>query len=183
MGIESWLNRVHCGDALQLLKAMPKDSVDMAMFSPPYWGLRDYGSETETIWSGDSNCEHEWIDKTIHHDNLRFRDPNQLAKVGNDGKREIHLNPKVDQAFCAKCGAWKGQLGLEHHHQLYVEHLVQFCRLVKRVLKKSGSMYIVIGDTYFGGGRGQTFENSPKQASNRGSYSYASIPQAKSDGL
>jgi DNA modification methylase len=31
---------------------------------------------------------------------------------------------------------------------MYVEHMVEVCREVKRVLKKTGSMYIVLGDTY-----------------------------------
>jgi len=31
---------------------------------------------------------------------------------------------------------------------MYVEHMVEVCRELKRVLKKAGSMYIVIGDTY-----------------------------------
>jgi DNA modification methylase len=33
---------------------------------------------------------------------------------------------------------------------MYVEHMVEVCREVKRVLKKTGSMYIVLGDTYAG---------------------------------
>lgn len=33
------------GDALQLLKAMPDDSIDCCVTSPPYYGLRDYGAE------------------------------------------------------------------------------------------------------------------------------------------
>lgn len=31
------------GDSRDLLKAMPDDSVDCIVTSPPYWGLRDYG--------------------------------------------------------------------------------------------------------------------------------------------
>lgn len=33
------------GDALKNLRAMPGDSVDCCVTSPPYWGLRDYGHE------------------------------------------------------------------------------------------------------------------------------------------
>lgn len=32
------------GDALQVLRAMPSESVDFAMTSPPYWGKREYES-------------------------------------------------------------------------------------------------------------------------------------------
>ena len=31
------------GDAMEKLRAMPADSIDCCVTSPPYWGLRDYG--------------------------------------------------------------------------------------------------------------------------------------------
>ena len=34
--------RVLCGNALDVLKAIPANSVDMCMTSPPYWGHREY---------------------------------------------------------------------------------------------------------------------------------------------
>ena len=34
---------LHVGDCLSVLKAMPGESVDCVVTSPPYWGLRDYG--------------------------------------------------------------------------------------------------------------------------------------------
>ena len=33
------------GDALEVLREMPDESVDCVVTSPPYWGLRDYGVE------------------------------------------------------------------------------------------------------------------------------------------
>ena len=41
--IEEWLNKIHCGNAYELLKQMPSESVDCVITSPPYHGLRDYG--------------------------------------------------------------------------------------------------------------------------------------------
>lgn len=38
----SLTNRLHIGDALQTLRRMPTDSVDMCLTSPPYFRLRDY---------------------------------------------------------------------------------------------------------------------------------------------
>lgn len=42
-----WLNdgdvRLYLGDALEVLAALPDESVDACVTSPPYWGLRDYG--------------------------------------------------------------------------------------------------------------------------------------------
>ena len=37
------LNTIHTGDALEILKTMPDESVHCCVTSPPYWGLRDYG--------------------------------------------------------------------------------------------------------------------------------------------
>ena len=36
-------NRLYLGDALEVLKALPAESVHLVVTSPPYWGLRDYG--------------------------------------------------------------------------------------------------------------------------------------------
>ncbi len=33
-----------CGDALNVLKAIPDESIDFCMTSPPYWGKREYAS-------------------------------------------------------------------------------------------------------------------------------------------
>jgi DNA modification methylase len=33
---------VYCGDALEVLSSLPSEFVQMAVTSPPYWGLRDY---------------------------------------------------------------------------------------------------------------------------------------------
>ena len=37
------LNKILCGDALQVLRTLPDNLVNMVVTSPPYWGLRDYG--------------------------------------------------------------------------------------------------------------------------------------------
>lgn len=49
----------------------------------------------------------------------------------------------------------EGQIGLEEHPQMYIDKLVGVCREIRRVLKKSGSFYLNLGDTYCGGGVGQ----------------------------
>lgn len=51
--------------------------------------------------------------------------------------------------FCKKCGAWFGQLGLEHSPELYLQHLKQVMIEIKRVLKKTGTIFWNMGDTYF----------------------------------
>lgn len=35
--------KIHCGDAVEVMKGMGDNSVQCCVTSPPYWGLRDYG--------------------------------------------------------------------------------------------------------------------------------------------
>jgi site-specific DNA-methyltransferase (adenine-specific) len=65
----------------------------------------------------------------------------------------------------------KGQLGLEPTFQEYINKLCNIFDEIKRVLKKTGTCWVNLGDTYYGGGRnrGGDFKNmSIKQRSNRG---------------
>ncbi|CEP67139.1 DNA methylase N-4/N-6 [Moorella glycerini] len=38
-------HKFYLGDALEVLKWLPAESVNCCVTSPPYWGLRDYGIE------------------------------------------------------------------------------------------------------------------------------------------
>lgn len=37
------VNKIYCGDALEVLKTFASESIDMVITSPPYYSLRDYG--------------------------------------------------------------------------------------------------------------------------------------------
>jgi DNA modification methylase len=39
--------KIHVGDALEVLKTLPSESVQTCITSPPYFGLRDYGNENQ----------------------------------------------------------------------------------------------------------------------------------------
>ena len=36
-------NKIYLGDARQIIKTFPNESIDCCITSPPFWGLRDYG--------------------------------------------------------------------------------------------------------------------------------------------
>jgi len=148
------INQVVTGDCREVMAEWPENCIDFVMFSPPFWGLRDYGEEAESVWGGDENCDHKWDSSEVHHDNLRFRDPNDTAEVGNNANPEVYSEPDRRQEFCSRCGAWRGQLGLEPNYRMYVQHLVEVGREIKRILKPSGSWYLNLGDTYAGSGCG-----------------------------
>jgi DNA modification methylase len=57
----------------------------------------------------------------------------------------------------------EGQTGHEETLEAYVEALVSVFRQVRRVLKPSGTVFLVLGDTYYSG-KGQPKGGDPKQA-------------------
>jgi len=40
-------NKIYQGEALEILKTFPNDSIDCVITSPPYWNLRDYGVDNQ----------------------------------------------------------------------------------------------------------------------------------------
>lgn len=90
----------YCGDALEVLKTFPDETISTIITSPPYWNLRDYSVE--------------------------------------------------------------GQLGLEKTFQEYIEKLCLIFNEVKRVLKKDGTCWINLGDTYSGSMNGSNDHRTEK---------------------
>ncbi len=152
------INLTHLGNAIKVLKSFPDESVDCCVTSPPYWGLRDYGLEPQ-IWDDDQECNHIW-GNSIRATNSGggWRDPEDEAKRKSYGMRTVDtaklIKKDVSQGqFCSKCNVWKGSFGLEPTPELYIQHLIQIFREVKRVLKKTGTLWLNLGDSYAGGGR------------------------------
>ncbi|HEC72235.1 MAG TPA: hypothetical protein ENI36_01365, partial [Thermoplasmatales archaeon] len=144
------------GDTLKVLKTFPDECIDCIITSPPYWGLRDYGESTNTIWGGDPNCKHEFELEHIYREPSKTGEISEKAKIGQG-----YRNYK--SGFCKKCGAWYGQLGLEPTLKMYIEHLLQITAELKRILKPTGVMFWNHGDSYFNDSRGgirPTGENS-----------------------
>ena len=155
------LNKIICGNSVSVLKKLPSDFVDCVITSPPYWALRDYGSEVETIWDAKEGCEHEFGIKERKNPMDRGG-KGQHDSGGIVGKMGDKVQTVVKSGFCSKCGAWKGQLGLEPSFDLYIKHLCDIFDEVKRVLRKDGTCWVNIGDTYGGSGnrKGHTLETS-----------------------
>ena len=86
------MSRIICADALDGLKTIESESVDMCVTSPPYYRLRDYGVN--------------------------------------------------------------GQIGIEQTPEAYIVRLTEIFAEVRRVLKKDGTLWVNIGDSYAGSGKG-----------------------------
>jgi len=68
--------------------------------------------------------------------------------------------------FCQRCGAWRGQLGLEPTVELYIEHLMEILREVWRVLRDDGTLWLNLGSSYWGG-KGKSGYELPREAEER----------------
>jgi DNA modification methylase len=137
------------GNVLEALKQIPDNSIDTIITSPPYWGLRKYPDSANVVWDGDPNCEHEF-ELEIQKDPMDRggkgqRDPGGMGSIGQPRTWE---KIPTKQGFCKKCGAWYGQLGLEPTLELYIKHLLQITKELKRVLKPTGVMFWNMGDCY-----------------------------------
>jgi DNA modification methylase len=164
------VNKIYCGDCREVLRGMPDESVHCVVTSPPYYSLRDYGVEP-VVWNGDELCEHVWGEE-IPNSKEERRSPEELSSSStlDGGKQKVMQwqikGPKTSGQFCQKCGAWLGSLGLEPSPELYVKHIVDIFREVRRVLRSDGVAFVNIGDSYFGG-KGQSGTKGSQHQDNR----------------
>jgi DNA modification methylase len=126
------------GDCRALLPTLPATSVHCVVTSPPYWGLRDYG--TATWEGGDAACDHREVQPQNR--------PGRETPGGRGG-----TFPTCERGYrevCRKCGARRldQQLGLEPTPEVYVETMVGVFREVRRVLRDDGTLWLNMGDSY-----------------------------------
>ncbi len=137
------------GDARHL--PLKDESIDCVITSPPYWSLRKYDIP-DSVWDGDKGCEHEWVEHIRPAaEGTKTLDGNSALRAGHQGTISATMKPTVS-SFCSRCNAWRGQLGLEPTIDLYLKHLLQCFDEVKRVLKKEGTLWVNLGDSYSNSG-------------------------------
>lgn len=138
--------RLLAGDVRETLATLPEASVQCCVTSPPYWGLRDYG--TATWEGGDSECDH------TRPSRVNTEAAVKTSTLAGSKDSQGHLQEPSYRNVCGKCGAMRidAQLGLEPTPDAYVANLVQVFREVRRVLKVDGTLWLNLGDSYAGGG-------------------------------
>ena len=148
------------GNCLEILPSLPEASVQCCVTSPPYWGLRDY--QTSSWIGGDENCDH-------------VADSSKTKKFGNDAFNENRPSREETKTagyyfrdICSKCGAKRSdlQLGLEQTPEEYVANMVLVFREVWRVLRDDGTLWLNLGDSYNGSGKGANGDGSAGKAGN-----------------
>ncbi|KKN43602.1 hypothetical protein LCGC14_0701450 [marine sediment metagenome] len=146
------------GHVLEVLAGMGAESCQMCVTSPPYWGLRDYGLEP-IVWDYQGECdpdwEHEWGEESTA-DRSPYGVDLINPKGGSMGKKKMEGETVSQGQFCLKCNAWRGSLGLEPTPELFIQHIVQIFREVRRVLRKDGVCWVNLGDSY-ASGKGSCF--------------------------
>lgn len=151
------------GHCLDKLKELPDESIHTIITSPPYYGLRRYGTISQ-VWPGDKPLcgRHKWITKKRHSD-----------RAVRQGAHEQFTNDPAppesrifDDTTCERCGAWRGELGLEPTPELYISHLLLIFREARRVLRHDGTLWLNLGDSYWGG-KGASGGNNPQYLKNR----------------
>ncbi|MEK6935974.1 MAG: site-specific DNA-methyltransferase [Nanoarchaeota archaeon] len=140
------VNKIYNGDALSILKTFPDNFIDCVVTSPPYYLCRDYGNKNIIVWDENKNCQHDFKVKERYVHRGSANNTVQGAILN----KNLEVDWKTKDGFCLKCNAWEGQLGLEPNLELFIKHLCDIFDEVKRVLKKDGTCFVVIGDTYSG---------------------------------
>ena len=136
---------IKIGDCREKLKELPNNFFHTVITSPPYWGLRDYG--TGKWIGGDPNCSHI------------------AGKSRNDADREFGTKETLTVQYrdvCKDCGAVRedNQIGMEASPEEYVRKIVRTFQEVKRVLRDDGTLWLNLGDSYSSGGRTSTTNQS-----------------------
>tara|TARA_R100000808_G_scaffold17718_1_gene39074 strand:- start:598 stop:1662 length:1065 start_codon:yes stop_codon:yes gene_type:complete len=133
------------GNCLNTLDELKEQSVNTVVTSPPYWGLRDY--QTGTWEGGDPDCPHMRTTK--------------ISKDTATGHKAMYdqgsvVGDAIYKSTCPQCGATRidEQIGLEETPEAYTTKIVEVFRKIKRVLRDDGTVWLNLGDSYSGSGKG-----------------------------
>ena len=130
------------GDVLDRIKDIPDGTVDCVISSPPYWGLRDYGTGK---WVGGS--------KYCKHENMRRKtraERGGLSEKQGTSEGSFGDESKWTSSICKDCDAKyeDAQWGSEPDFRDYLARMQELMEEIKRVLKKTGTCWINLGDSY-----------------------------------
>ena len=133
------LNKVYLGDALESIKKFPDKCFDCVVTSPPYFGLRDYG--TGQWVGGDPNCKHYRTTKVSDKTITGHKRMNEAESPVGDA---------IYKSVCPLCGAVRidNQIGLEETPEAYIQKLIELFREIRRCLKDDGTIWVNLGDSY-----------------------------------
>jgi DNA modification methylase len=95
--------RLYCGDALDVLRALPDGAARCCVTSPPYWGLRDYGVPGQL---GLERTPEEYVARLVEV----FREVRRV--LTDDGTVFLNLGDSYNSVGHKKSGSGYGTTGL-----------------------------------------------------------------------
>ena len=140
------MNKVYWGDCRDSLRQMKEEGIKVqtCVTSPPYYGLRDYGTAK---WEGGN--------KSCNHKSAKIKSRYDYAMQEGSRQSEIAKNTKGTDASrwknkCPDCGALKidNQIGLEETPQEFIDNLVEVFAGVWDILADDGTLWVNLGDSY-----------------------------------
>jgi DNA modification methylase len=146
------------GNCIDKIKELDDNSIDCVVSSPPYFGLRDYG--TAQWKGGNPNCSHAYGRNT--RGGLSDFQKNNKGSFGDEA---------VKSGECCKlCGAKRidEQFGLEKTYQDYLANTVKVFETFKPKLKDTATIWWNVGDSYSSGKRTSTTNQSLRGNKNYG---------------
>jgi DNA modification methylase len=164
--------KLYHGSVFDVLPELPRRSVQCVATSPPYWGVRDYGT---AVWTGGrDDCDHEppndWFEKQFRaKDTANISDGTVRAAAKRrwyktDGSCPMCGAVRVDEQIGSEPSPDCGTQGQAQCDACFVCHMVKFGRCVRRVLRDDGTFWLNLGDTYASsGGHTQQGRNSQRK--------------------
>jgi len=143
------VNHIYQGNCLDILKTFPDNCIDCVVTSPPYYGLRSYGTKPQ-VWDNHNSCKHDFeirehTKSTTYNKGFNER----WGNAAGQRKQEVQAQQlHIKTGYCSLCHAWCGELGQEPNFNMFIDHLVEIFMECARVLKRTGSMWINIADSH-----------------------------------
>lgn len=150
------------GDNRAEMYEMPPNSVHSIATSPPYFGLRT-NNVLPLEWAVKPGCSHEWRPGIKPGITGGIASP----KVQIKGQDNFQIVGPSQYEECIKCGGWRGELGQELTVRKYVEHICEIFDHIMRVLHPTGNVWLNLGDSYAGSGKGPQGHNGFQGAEKR----------------
>lgn len=131
------------GDAVEALRTLPDGCADTCVTSPPYYGLRDYG--TAQWEGGEPACDHV-VGEIRTGCNLS----ESVCSTRGGAIKAKNIPNLQAKGVCPKCGAVRidRQIGLEPTPTKYIDRLVTVFREARRVLRDDGTLWLNLADSY-----------------------------------
>jgi DNA modification methylase len=138
------------GDVRSRLADIASESVHCIVTSPPYFGLRNYG--TGKWLDGKLDCQHYGSERyyTTQSAPVAAGSAEAFTKAGAGNAARLKAARWREGGTCVHCGAsyHDEQIGLEATPDAYVAQMVAVFRECRRVLRSDGVFWLNLGDSY-----------------------------------